>query len=73
MIKALYRLPVYMRDQIRRSQSGLERRASFVHCHHQMMHRVEIRISVVNPNGVNGEAETSRSPSDDQWWLKISD
>lgn len=73
VVQTLYGFAIYVGNQICRSQASLERGTAFVHRHHQVMHRVEIRVAVVHPDCVHRKTETARSPPDDQRWLKISD
>lgn len=73
VVQPLNRFSIHMCNKIRWSQSGLESRTTLVHGHHQVVHRVEIRIAVVHPDCVHRKTEPARSPPDDQRWLKISD
>lgn len=73
MIETLHRFPIDVCDQVRRTQAGLKRWAAIIHGHHKVMHRIEVRVAIVDTNRVNCKSKTTRSSSDDDGRLEICD
>lgn len=65
MIEPLHRFPIDMSDQISRSESSIEGRASLVHLHHEMVDSEEVCVPEIYSNGSDCEAEAPGSAPDD--------
>lgn len=69
--KTLHRLAVDVRDEVAGPQSRLESRAVVLHRHDKMLDGVDVRVSVVDPDGPDGKSETPWTPLDDDGGLEL--
>ena len=69
MVEPLHRLPVDVGDQVPGPQPGVEGRGPLVHLHHQVVHRVEVRVPEIDSDRPDGEPEPARSTPNNNWGL----
>lgn len=73
VIQTLHSFPIDMRYEISWPQSSLKGRTALVYSHHQMVHRIEIRVSIIDTNRVHGEAKATGAPANYYWGLEVRD
>ncbi len=61
MEESLDGLAVDVGDEVAGSEAGLEGRTALVDGHHQMVHRVKVRVAHVDADGAQREAEAART------------
>lgn len=65
MIESLHRFPIDVSDQVPRSESSIEGRASLVHLHHEMVNSEEVGVPEIYSDGSDCEAEAPWTAPDD--------